>query len=159
MHDASHLSDESFDGLLSLTRARVVASHSNSRSLLHTPAHRGRPDRHLTDRQMRIIAGRGGIIGLNLYGKFLASGREATLADAIAHVQHAASVAGRASCALGSDFDGGFGPDQVPAGVRGPDQLDALTVALAACGWSSAERESFAWRGWHDLLRDALPRA
>lgn len=159
VHDASHLSDESFDGLISLTRARTVASHSNARALLVTPASPARPDRHLTDRQMRIIAGRGGIIGLNLYGKFLASGREATLADAVAHVQHVASVAGRATCALGSDFDGGFGPDQVPAGLRGPDQLDALADSLAACGWSAAERESIAWRAWHDLLRDALPRA
>ena len=159
VHDASHLSDESFDGLLSLTRARVIASHSNSRALLRAPTPPARPDRHLTDRQMRIIAGRGGIIGLNLYGRFLASGRPATLADAVAHVQRVAAVAGRARCVLGSDFDGGFGPDEVPEGVRGPDQLDALTHSLAACGWSAAERESFAWRAWHDMLRDALPRA
>lgn len=159
VHDASHLSDESFDGMMSSTRACVIASHSNARALLRAPAPPARPDRHLTDRQMRAIATRGGVIGLNLYGRFLASGREATLADAVAHVQHAASVAGRATCVLGSDFDGGFGPDQVPAGVRGPDQLDALTRALAALGWSAAQCESFAWRAWHDLLRDALPRA
>lgn len=159
VHDASHLSDESFEGLMSTTRARVIASHSNARALLRAPAPPARPDRHLTDRQMRIIAARGGVIGLNLYGKFLASGREPTVADAVAHVQRVASVAGRATCVLGSDFDGGFGPDQVPAGIRGPDQLDALTGALASCGWSPAERESFAWRAWHDLLREALPRA
>jgi membrane dipeptidase len=159
VHDASHLSDDSFDGLLSATRARVIASHSNARVLLRAPALPARPDRHLTDRQMRIIASRDGIIGLNLYGRFLASGREATLDDAIAHVQHVASVAGRASCVLGSDFDGGFGPDQVPKGVRGPHQLDAITESLASGGWSASERESFAWRAWHDLLQDALPRA
>jgi membrane dipeptidase len=158
LHDASHLCDESFDGLLSLTQARVIASHSNARALLRAPAPPARPDRHLTDGQMRTIANRGGVIGLNLYGRFLASGREATLDDAVAHVQHVASVAGRATCALGSDFDGGFGPDQVPAGVRGPDQLDAISGALASCGWSATECESFAWRAWHDLLRDALPR-
>ena len=159
VHDASHLSDESFDGLLAVTRARVIASHSNARALLRAPTPPARPDRHLTDRQMRLIANRGGIIGLNLYGRFLASGRDATLHDAVAHLQRVASVAGRATCVLGSDFDGGFGPDQVPEGVRGPDQLDALTTALASSGWSARERESFAWRGWHDLLRDALPRA
>jgi membrane dipeptidase len=159
VHDASHLSDESFDGLMSSTRARVIASHSNARALLGAPAPPARPDRHLTDRQMRAIATRDGVIGLNLYGRFLASGREATLADAVAHVQHVASVAGRATCVLGSDFDGGFGPDQVPAGVRGPDQLDALAGALESCGWSPAECESFAWCAGHDLLRDALPRA
>ena len=157
VHDASHLSDESFDGLLSATRARVIASHSNARALLRAPAPPARPDRHLTDRQMRIIANRGGIIGLNLYGRFLASGRDATLDDAVAHVQHVASIAGRATCVLGSDFDGGFGPDQVPAGVRGPHELDALTSALASRGWSASERDSFAWRAWHDLLQDALP--
>jgi membrane dipeptidase len=159
VHDASHLSDGSFDELLGATRARVIASHSNARSLLRAPAPPARPDRHLTDRQMRIIANRGGVIGLNLYGRFLASGRDATLDDAVAHVQHVASIAGRATCVLGSDFDGGFGPDQVPLGVRGPHELDALTEALASSGWSGNERESFAWRAWHDLLQDALPRA
>lgn len=159
VHDASHLSDESFDGLISTTRTRVVASHSNARSLLLNAAWRARPDRHLTDRQMRIIAARGGVIGLNLYGKFLASGRPATMADAVAHVQHVASVAGRSACVIGSDLDGGFGPDQVPEGLRGPDRFDALADALSSCGWSASERESFAWRAWHDLLRDALPRA
>lgn len=157
VHDASHLSDESLDALLSVTRARVVASHSNARALLHPATPPARPDRHLTDRQMRMIASRGGVIGLNLYGKFLASRREATIDDAVAHVEHVASVVGRTCCVLGSDFDGGFGPDQVPHGLRGPDKLDALTCALAARGWRSAELESFAWRGWHTLLRDALP--
>lgn len=157
VHDASHLSDESFDGLMAATSRTVIASHSNARALLRSPAPPARPDRHLTDRQMRLIAGRGGIIGLNLYGRFLASGRPATMADAIAHVSHVASMAGRACCALGSDLDGGFGPDQVPVGLRGPDQYDTLDHALALERWTQDQRESFAWGAWARVLRQALP--
>ena len=34
IHDASHLSDNAFDGLLEHARGRIVASHSNCRALI-----------------------------------------------------------------------------------------------------------------------------
>ncbi|MSR29350.1 MAG: hypothetical protein EXS03_07245 [Phycisphaerales bacterium] len=151
VHDASHLSDESFDLLASTTDAVIVASHSNSRALL--PGSK----RHIRDDQVREIARRGGVVGLNLCGNFLAEGRPATLADAIDHVEHIARAAGtRAVSALGSDLDGGFPPDAVPEGVRQPDHYDALTDALAARGWSEAECDGFAAHNWIRVLRRAL---
>lgn len=147
LHDASHLADAAFDDLLACSSRTVVASHSNCRALADER------QRHLRDDQIAVIAARGGVIGLNLYGSFLAHGREATLGDALAHVKHAASIAGRDRCCLGSDLDGGFTPMQVPAGVRAPDQFDALDDGLADAGWTDSERESFAWAAWDHTLR------
>ena len=147
LHDASHLADAALDDLLACTSRAVMASHSNCRALADDR------QRHLRDDQIAAVAARGGVVGLNLYGSFLVHGREATLDDALAHVRHVASIAGRDRCCLGSDLDGGFTPMQVPRGVRAPDQLDALDAGLAEAGWSDDDRESFAWRAWDRILR------
>ncbi|MBM4052182.1 MAG: peptidase M19 [Planctomycetes bacterium] len=147
LHDASHLADAALDDLLATSPRAVVASHSNCRALVDDR------QRHLRDDQIAAIAARGGVVGLNLYGSFLAHGREATLHDALAHLERVASIAGRHQCCLGSDLDGGFTPMQVPAGVRAPDQFDALDAVLAAAGWTDGERENFAWGAWDRTLR------
>jgi membrane dipeptidase len=152
LHDASHLADEAFDGLCAATGARIVASHSNARR------HAADVQRHLTDAQVAEIAARDGCVGLNLYGKFLADGRPATLADAVRHVEHAASIAGRGRTGLGSDFDGGFAPAECAAGCGRPEELPALAGALAAAGWDAAALAGFRHGNWMRTLRAALSR-
>lgn len=147
LHDASHLADQALDDLLGQTQRTIVASHSNCRALLDDR------QRHLRDDQITAIAARGGVIGLNLFGSFLAHGRDAELADALAHIDHVTRLVGREHCCLGSDLDGGFTPLRVPAELRAPDRYDALTDALTAAGWPTEERESFAWRSWDRVLR------
>jgi len=150
LHDASHLSDEAFDGLCAATDRRIVATHSNMR------ARAANVERHLTDAQVAEIARRDGMVGLNLYGKFLAEGRPATMADAVAHVRHAADIAGRHRTGLGSDFDGGFLPADCPAGCGRPEELPALAAALAQAGFSDADVRAFAHGNWLRTLRAAL---
>ena len=151
--DASHLCDESFDGVCAATSSRMVATHSNVRSLA-API-----ERHLTDAQIAEIAARDGMIGLNLYGKFLAAGRPATLADAVQHVQHVAEIAGRNRVGLGSDFDGGFAPADCALGCGRPEELPALTAGLAQAGFSHAEQTAFAHGNWLRTLRATLQNA
>jgi len=151
LHDASHLSDAAFDDLLTHTTRRVVASHSNARTLL------GGGQRHITDAQIREVARRGGVIGLNLYGKFLSAGRAATIDDAIAHIDHVATTAGAcAACALGSDFDGGFAPMDTPEGLRSPQLVHALLPRLRARGWSDQDCNGFAHGNWLRVLDASL---
>ncbi len=64
MLDVSHLSDLAFEQVLTLTRKPFIASHSNCRSLC--PAYR-----NLTDAQIRALADRGGVMGINLAPDFL----------------------------------------------------------------------------------------
>lgn len=152
MHDVSHLSDAAFDAVLSRAKGRVVASHSNCRALLEPK------QRHLRDDQIRAIVERGGVIGLNLYGKFLATGRRATVEDCLNHVEHVANVAGRRDVvALGSDMDGGFAPNDLPEDVDHPTKLGALADGLRGRGWSESETEGFASVNWLRVLRAALP--
>ena len=151
LHDASHLNDASFADLAGATSQMIVASHSNARALL------GANERHITDDQAREIARRGGVIGLNLYGRFLAVDRPALLEDAINHVVHLTALAqSHALCALGSDLDGGFLPAGVPEGVRAPEQYGAITRALADRGWNADACEQFASRNWMRVFERVL---
>jgi membrane dipeptidase len=152
VHDVSHLADDAASELLAVSRGRVVATHSNSRSLL------AENQRHLTDEFIREIDRRQGIVGLNLYSDFLAVGRRATVADAVAHVEHAAEVMGhRRGVALGSDADGGFAPTMLPEGLDHPARFDALAEALLAGGWSEAEVSGFRCGNWQRFLGEVLP--
>lgn len=149
VHDASHLSDRAFFELLDLTDRRIMASHSNCRSIVDPS---GQNQRHLTDEQIRLIVGRGGVIGLNLFSRFLRpAGREgrATVDEAIAHVEHVCEIAGsRAHVGLGSDADGGFSMLALPKGINRPRDFARLTDALAGRGWSEDEVAGFAWKNW-----------
>ena len=151
LHDASHLSRQSFDDLMHTTDRCVVASHSNCAAITADVP------RHLTDTQIRAIAGRGGLCGLNLFGKFLAKDRPATLADAVNHVLHVHTLAGSQAIALGSDFDGGFTPLDCPAGAQRPEELPALEAALAKAGLTAADVQGFQRGNWLRVLQSALP--
>ncbi|MBQ9565141.1 MAG: membrane dipeptidase [Synergistaceae bacterium] len=56
--DVSHLNDAGLDDVLRLYDGPVIASHSNSRALCPVA-------RNLTDEQIRRLAERGGVVGLN----------------------------------------------------------------------------------------------
>jgi membrane dipeptidase len=157
-HDLSHLSDRAMDELLDLAGvgARVVASHSNCRALLGPSA----TQRHLTDRQIRRLAARGGVIGLNLYSRFLAArcdreGR-ATMAETLAHVDHICHVTGSVDhVGLGSDADGGFSAARLPDGVQRLADIQRLAEGLRAAPyhWSDAAIEAFAFENWARVFR------
>jgi membrane dipeptidase len=151
LHDASHLSRAAFDGLMQATDRCVVASHSNCAALTADLP------RHLTDAQIRVIASRGGLCGLNLFGKFLAKDRPAVLDDAVRHVLHVREVGGDGAIALGSDFDGGFTPLDCPEGSRRPEELHGLDAALARAGLDTADRAAFRSGNWLRVLRASLP--
>jgi membrane dipeptidase len=150
LHDASHLSDESLDELLEQTSRRVVATHSNARALLAPK------ERHLADRHIAAIAERGGVVGLNLYGVFLAEDRPAVLEDCVRHIEHVRSLGGPGTPVLGSDLDGGFTPKDLPEELRHPRDLERLTTALAARGTDDADLDRFRSGNWLRVLRSTL---
>jgi membrane dipeptidase len=65
MVDTSHLSDQAFEQVCQLVHRPFVASHSNCREICPSP-------RNLTDGQIRALAARGGVMGINLSADFLA---------------------------------------------------------------------------------------
>lgn len=103
MVDLSHAAEKSFYAALDISTKPIVCSHSNCKALCDVP-------RNLTDDQLRALAAKGGVAHVTLYHGFLRNDRcEASIMDAIAHLEHAIKIVGVEHVGLGSDFDGDGG--------------------------------------------------
>ena len=102
MVDLSHAHEKSFYDALEMSRQPIVCSHSSCRALCDHP-------RNLTDDQMRALAAKGGVMQVTLYNGFLVKDGQATIEDAMRHLDHAISVMGIDHVGLGTDFDGDGG--------------------------------------------------
>ena len=136
MVDLSHASEKSFYDALEISSVPIVCSHSSCRALCDHP-------RNLTDEQMRALASKGGVAQTTLYHGFLRAGdEEATIMDAIAHLEHAIKVMGIDHVGLGTDFDG-------DGGVRGladSSELINFTRQLLARRYSERDIQKI-WGG------------
>ena len=147
--DVSHLSEEAFYDVLDIYPGPIIASHSNVRSLLPLPL---QSERNLTDDQIRRLAEVGGVIGINLYSRFLASGR-AVMADVIRHIKHIASVTGSMKhVGLGSDMDGGFDCTALPVHLESHADLERLADTMAQTGFSDGDIARFASANWSAVI-------
>lgn len=102
MADLSHASEKSFYDALDISSSPIVCSHSSSRALCDHP-------RNLTDDQMRALASKGGVAQVTLFSGFLRADGEATVLDALEHLNHAIAVMGIDHVGIGTDFDGDGG--------------------------------------------------
>ena len=64
MIDISHVSDKSFYDALALSKAPMIASHSNCRALCDYP-------RNMTDEMIRALAAKGGVVQVNFVSDYL----------------------------------------------------------------------------------------
>ena len=102
MVDLSHAGEESFYDALQISKTPIVCSHSSARALCDHP-------RNLTDDQMRALAQAGGVAQVTFYHGFLKKEGEATILDAIEHLNHMVNVMGVEHVGIGTDFDGDGG--------------------------------------------------
>lgn len=152
LHDVSHLSDRALDDLFDATNRPVIASHSNCRALVP-----GGGSRHLTDHAIAEIGRRGGVVGINLFSKFL-DGSDAPARAPVArvadHADRVAHIMGhRLGVGLGSDMDGGFPASRLPQTIDRPAHLQRILDELTRRGWADADVRAFAWDNWDRVLR------
>ena len=102
MVDLSHASEHSFYDALDISSQPIVCSHSSARALCDHP-------RNLTDDQMRALALKGGVAQVTFYNGFLRTDQQASIMDAIAHLNHMVKVMGIEHVGIGTDFDGDGG--------------------------------------------------
>jgi membrane dipeptidase len=156
IHDTSHLAEESFWQLLDLAAGPVIASHSNCRAIVPT-------DRQLSDQMICAVSSRGGVIGINLYEKFLLSPEEygkrrATLEDVVRHARHICDLTGDAAhVGLGTDMDGGFGREKIPAEIETSADLLRLGGALSAGGFGDEQIGAILGGNWLRFFARSLP--
>ncbi len=160
--DLSHASDEAYLEAVDRFPGVVIASHANPRARIQNPR---RPERFLSDEMIRRLAGRGGVIGIVLFNRFLKGGwvnrdgkQAVTLDDVAAMIDHVCQVTGSvAHVGLGSDFDGGFGVESAPAEIDTIADLQKLAPKLAARGYTENDLAAILGGNWIAVLRRGLP--
>ena len=135
MVDLSHAAESSFYDALKLSATPIVCSHSSCRALCDHP-------RNLTDEQMRALAARGGVMQVTLYNGFLVKDGQATIEDAMRHLEHAISIMGIDHVGLGTDFDGDGGI----VGLASSAELLNFTRQLLARHYSAEDIQKI-WGG------------
>lgn len=126
--DCSHLAEPGFWDVARLATKPFACSHSNAKAVCGHP-------RNLTDEQLQALAEAGGVTGLCFAPQFLREGGEATIDDAVRHVDHIVSKFGPRVLGLGSDWDG---IASTPEGLAGVQDLTALVAALLKRGYDEA---------------------
>lgn len=135
MVDLSHGAATSFYDAMEVSRVPIVCSHASCRALCDHP-------RNLDDDQLRALAKNGGVMQVTLYPGFLRLDGQATITDALAHLDHAVEVMGVDHVGLGTDFDGDGG---VP-GLANASELINYTRALLRRRYSVDEIQML-WGG------------
>lgn len=104
--DVSHIAEKGFWDVLEISEAPLIASHSNSQAVWDHP-------RNLTDEQIKGIAQKNGVIGLNFVADFLGE-QGSGLDQLLRHIDHICDLVGDDYLGFGSDFDG---TDNLLAGI------------------------------------------
>ena len=159
--DISHMDEQAVLQALDIFPGAIVATHANALALLKGSD----SNRHLSDRVLRGLIDRHGIIGLVPYNRFLVvgwspeDGRDAVPLDRlVAQIDYICQLAGDARHAgIGSDFDGGFGLQSVPAGIDTIADLQILVSLLGEKGYTDNDVAAILGGNWLSLLHRTLP--
>jgi len=135
MVDLSHGGEKSFYDALEISTTPIVCSHSNCKALCDVP-------RNLTDDQLRALAQKGGVAHTTLYHGFLKKEGEATILDAISHLEHAITIMGIDHVGLGTDFDGDGGVK----GIADSSEMINFTLQLLKRKYSEEDIQKI-WGG------------
>lgn len=155
--DLSHIAEQSALEALERYEGPIIASHSNPRKFRDT-------DRHLTDDTIRLLAERDGVMGVVMFNRFLdndwvrGSRKETvTIQRVVEIIDYVCQLTGSAAhVGLGTDWDGGFGAQHIPAEFDTIADLHQIADALRARGFSETDIEGVASGNMLRVLKRAL---
>ncbi|SFL91849.1 membrane dipeptidase [Bradyrhizobium sp. NFR13] len=149
MIDLSHITEKGFWDVARLSKAPLVATHSNAHALCPSP-------RNLTDRQLAAIRDTEGMVGLNFATCFLrpdgAMRPDTDIDLMVQQIDYLLEKVGEGHVGLGSDFDGATVPEKIGS-VAG---LQVLFSALRDKGYSESLLTKLGATNWLDLLQRTI---
>ncbi len=156
--DLSHMAEESFLEAVDRYPGVVIASHSNPRHFRDT-------DRHLTDDMILRLAERDGVMGIVPYNNFLSDDwkkgnprSDVPFSLVLDAMDYVCQLTGSAThVGIGTDFDGGFGVENIPAGMDTITDLWKVGEGLRERGYVEADIEAILGGNMLRKLRQSLP--
>jgi microsomal dipeptidase-like Zn-dependent dipeptidase len=128
MVDISHTSEKTSFDVLEISKYPIIASHSSVKALCNHP-------RNISDKLMKAIAAKGGVIQICLYTGFLKKHGMASVKDAVNHIDYVVKLVGIDYVGIGSDFDGGGGI----TGLQSANEFPQITMELLRRGYSDKD--------------------
>ncbi|MCI0520047.1 MAG: membrane dipeptidase [Chloroflexi bacterium] len=163
--DIAHMDEQAALQALDVYPGTILSSHGNAMTLLKGVA----SNRHLSDRVIRALLERDGVMGVVPYCTFLKAGwkrkegsrrEETSLHDFVAQIDYFCQVAGDAHhTALGTDFDGGFGLQSTPPGLDTIADLQKIVPLLQEKGYTEEHIAAIFAENWLSILRRGLPES
>ncbi len=159
--DLSHMDVQSALQALDAYPGTILASHANAARLLKGLD----SNRHLPDEVIHGLIERDGVIGVVPFNCFLLPGwdrsdrrEDVSLHKVVAQIDMLCQMAGDAlHVGIGTDFDGGFGLQSVPAELDTIADLHKLAPLLAAKGYADTDIAAIFGKNWIDRLNRILP--
>ena len=156
--DLVHTADTACQQCLDLFNGAVFISHGNCRAIVDH-------DRQISDEQIRLVAERGGVIGIVIDNWMLKSGwrqnpdRSRVSLETVAdHIDHICQLSGSAHhVGIGSDLDGGYGSEQIPGDINTIADLVKLEPVLRSRGYNDTDINGVMHGNFLRFFRDALP--
>lgn len=148
--DISHASKRTTDEVLTLAEAAekpLLATHSNAYAVYpHT--------RNLCDEHARRLFALGGLVGLNLCKHHLCdcADGDATVDDALRHIDHWIALGGEQHVAIGGDLDGAA----LPSGIHRIGDVASIGDALEKHGYPEAVIRRIFSENALDFIQKAL---
>ncbi len=156
--DISHMDERAALPALDVYPGQVVATHANALRLLKESD----SNRHLSDRLIRGLIERDGVIGVVPFNSFLKVGwkrrDEVSLRHLVAHIDLICQMAGDARhVGLGTDFDGGFGWQSAPMEIETIADLRKIADLLGEAGYPQDAIAAILGGNWIACLKKNLP--
>jgi membrane dipeptidase len=161
--DITHMDAQAALQALDVYPGSIIASHANA--MQRVKGVQG--NRQLPDEVIRGLIERDGIIGVVPLNPFLdatwkqGDGRQAvTLNHVVDQVDYICQMAGNAlHTGLGTDFDGGFGMQVVPAEIDTIADLQKLVPLMSEKGYTTEDIIAILGGNWLRHLRHLLPES
>lgn len=141
--DVSHLSDSGFYDVAKLSSKPFVASHSNARCVTSHC-------RNLSDEMIKILANKGGVMGINFEKSFLGTEPLSRVEEMVKHIAHIKNVGGIDVIAIGTDFDGISGGLE----IENIGQINKLILGLQRNNFSEAEIDKILYKNAIRVIKD-----
>lgn len=131
--DVSHINDEGFWDIINFSKTPIIASHSNVRTLAPSM-------RNLTDEQIKAIAERKGVIGMNGNSLFV-SNSNPCIDTFVDHIDYIVNLVGIEHIGLGFDFCDMFREDTSKNFdiIKGHEDIRKLIEKLIEHGYKDEE--------------------
>lgn len=156
MLDLSHLSEQAYLQAIDTYEGPIAVTHANPRHFLPT-------DRGISDKMIRLLAERDGVLGVVPYNVFMKPGWAPTdqpiaLSLYIDIIDHVCQLTGSSKyVGIGTDFDGGFGRLHVPTEIDTIADLQCIPSHLQDRGYTHSDISAIMSNNWLRKLEQALP--